>query len=220
MTTDEQRKELFCKYQSGAKQGDLQSIRNLANCYLCGLGVEQNTGKAVELLTLATDKGDDVAALILANIYYTGSVVRKDYKKAVELYTKAAEQGNTKAKILLAKMYYNGVGVKRDSSKVIDLCTQAADNNNADGNYILGILHCAGFCDLKQDFNVGLHYLEIAKSQYERENGGSAVKRLKEVEGIIWLCNQIMQGNNEAKTIFGYMLVAVNTRLFTIIAED
>jgi TPR repeat protein len=215
MITQEQRKELFCEYQSGAEQGDVQAIKNLANCYLCGLGVEQNVNKAIEWFTLAIDKGDDMAALILANIYYSGSAIKRDCKKAIELYTKAAEQGNDIAKILLAKMYYYGEGCKKDYEKVIELCVQAA-KNNADANFILGVLHSAGLCNLKQDFKVGLQYLDVAKCLYQREGASNCRKRLRDVEGIIWLCNQVVQGVQEAEIVFDYVLDTLSAKLFTV----
>ena len=99
---------------------------NLGVMYAKGRGVERNEAKAVELLTLAADKGDANAQLNLGIMYAKGRGVDKDETKAFQLCEKAAEQGHASAQYNLGAMYATGRGVKKDLERAVHLYQQVS----------------------------------------------------------------------------------------------
>ena len=99
---------------------------NLGVMYAKGRGVERNEAKAVELLTLAADKGDANAQLNLGIMYAKGRGVDKDETKAFQLWEKAAEQGHASAQYNLGAMYATGRGVKKDLERAVHLYHQVS----------------------------------------------------------------------------------------------
>lgn len=83
----------------------------MARCYMEGIGVEKNVGKAISLLQYASGKNDAKAQVNLGACYLDGLGVEADYPKAIELIQSSAEKGNTDAYWLLGKCYREGLGV-------------------------------------------------------------------------------------------------------------
>lgn len=69
--------------------------------YNRGEKVKRDDEKAVELYTLASNKGHAYAQNNLGFLYANGYGVKADYNKAFELYTLSAKQGYSKAQINL-----------------------------------------------------------------------------------------------------------------------
>lgn len=84
----------------------------LAVLYEMGRGVDQNSEKAIELMSSAADKDYGVAQCYLADIYYEGRGTEKDLEKAVDLYLKAkANQCLSRVgAVRLAECYEKGLG--------------------------------------------------------------------------------------------------------------
>ena len=83
----------------------------MARCYMEGIGVEKNVGKAISLLQYASGKNDAKAQVNLGACYLDSLGVEADYPKAIELIQSSAEKGNTDAYWLLGKCYREGLGV-------------------------------------------------------------------------------------------------------------
>ena len=71
-----------------------QELTNLANLYFDGTvdsSIEKDESKAIELWTIAADKGNDEALYSLASCYYQGRGVDHDPELAAEYFLKLAE---------------------------------------------------------------------------------------------------------------------------------
>ena len=97
-------KKYFEMNFNAAKNGLVESMRELARLYLNGVGVERNLDEAIKWLKKATDKDDEDAAIALGRIYsdYSES---KDIEKAISYLSKAAEKNNINALKKLAEIY-------------------------------------------------------------------------------------------------------------------
>lgn len=71
---------------------------NYGLCFFHGHGVKQDYSKAVEILTIAADRGDPGAQCFLAECYKYGYGVGRDQDKATKLYLLSEAQGYTLAK--------------------------------------------------------------------------------------------------------------------------
>ncbi|MGL4673649.1 MAG: tetratricopeptide repeat protein [Wohlfahrtiimonas sp.] len=69
-------------------QGDINSASNLAEFYRIGYGTEINLSKALELMTLASEKDDLFGIFNLGTYYEYGIAVPIDHAKALSLYQK------------------------------------------------------------------------------------------------------------------------------------
>lgn len=73
-----------------AHKGSLAAILRIAGVYYYGVGIEQNTDKAIEYLCLA---GDDARALVnLGTIYYEMEPTEENTRKAWEYFDRAHNQ--------------------------------------------------------------------------------------------------------------------------------
>lgn len=79
--------EAISLLDEAAHKGSLAAILRIAGVYYYGVGIEQNTDKAIEYLCLA---GDDARALVnLGNIYYGMEPTEENTRKAWEYFDKA-----------------------------------------------------------------------------------------------------------------------------------
>ena len=79
--------EAITLLDEAAHKGSLAAILRIAGVYYYGVGIEQNTDKAIEYLCLA---GDDARALVnLGNIYYGMEPTEENTRKAWEYFDKA-----------------------------------------------------------------------------------------------------------------------------------
>ena len=101
---------------SKIKAGDYQAVADLAWLYLRGVGVQQDTDKALVLLLLAAEKKISDAQTSLGELYYEGVGVEKDFDQAYALNLSAAEAGQVHAQTNVAWMSFAGEGVEKDES--------------------------------------------------------------------------------------------------------
>ena len=97
----------------------------MARCYMEGIGVEKDVGKAISLLQYASDKNDAKAQVNLGACYLDGLGVEVDYSKGIELILSSAEKSNTDAYYLLGKCYREGLGVETSIPLAIRYFTKA-----------------------------------------------------------------------------------------------
>jgi len=84
------------------ENNDCIATYGLAGMYLFGnMGLPQDTSKAIELLTLASEQGSLEAAVNLANMYEEGNGVTRDVKKFLHYTQMAAMKGNEQARFNL-----------------------------------------------------------------------------------------------------------------------
>lgn len=131
-----------------AKNGLVESMRELAKLYFQGIGIEKNFDEAMKWFEKAVDEGDDSAAVTLGNIYsenknfekaifYLSKAAdknnieaikklaeiyesRNDFEKMFECYQKGANLGNRYLMEYLANCYFLGRGVQQDDLKALD----------------------------------------------------------------------------------------------------
>jgi uncharacterized protein len=66
--------------------------------YESGRGCTKNIPKAIELYTIASEKGNPNSMSNLGRIYLSGNGVKKDVQKAISFYKKSFLYGNSSAK--------------------------------------------------------------------------------------------------------------------------
>lgn len=110
-----------CRYRTMA-------MKRIAQCYLEGEGVEQNSDIAVGWMESAFGVGKDAeAAHDLAVMYeYGRHGVEVDVVAAFEWFEKGAEQGNVESMVELGLCYELGCGVEQSDELALDWYTQAA----------------------------------------------------------------------------------------------
>lgn len=96
---------MFQEYERLANEGCSVSTYNLANCYLFGQGVKQNSELAVHLLTELAEFGDVEALNNLALCYKMGLGVKQNVGFARDLLLSAAEKGHARSQYNLGSLY-------------------------------------------------------------------------------------------------------------------
>ncbi len=104
----------------------------LADCYLDGKGVKQNSKKAVNWYRIAAGLGSSKAQYKVGYLYENGYGVQKNYAEGAKWYRKAAEQGNAEAQVRLGGMYLNGCGVAEDPVQAVKWYLKAAEQGNVE----------------------------------------------------------------------------------------
>ena len=95
----------FQLYSKAAAQGSGRGKLMVANCYIEGIGVEENIIEAIRWLQDAANSGNLLAHYNLGVIYENGgNGVPRDRKKAIKYYTIAAQNGYEPAEEALERM--------------------------------------------------------------------------------------------------------------------
>lgn len=118
--------------------------RLLANAYLSGEGVAQDTAEAVRWLRLAAEQRDAAAQYVLGILYDEGRGVPLDLREAVKWYELAAQQGMPDAQFNLALCYDTGEGVPKDPKRAAEWLTKAAKSGDAQAQTRLGLAYING----------------------------------------------------------------------------
>ncbi len=120
-------------FQAAAARNDMNGITYLGECYSRGVGVRVDYKRAVELLTTASEMGDDRAMNLLGRLYEEGRGMDKsDPQKAFALYQKAAAQGNLNAQAQLGVLYMRGMGVRRNAVEAVRLWKNGAERGDSE----------------------------------------------------------------------------------------
>lgn len=117
---------------------------SLANDYLFGRGVAQNSKLSAYWLEKAADAGDPEAQIELGYFYETGIGVVKSMERAAHWYQLAAHGGLIDAKASLGLLYFWGTGVPQDREMAAKLFREAAEKGNGLAAYQLGIMYADG----------------------------------------------------------------------------
>ena len=99
--------EVVMWIRNAAEWGHVGMQVDLANCYLCGTGVEKDEAEAVKLFREAAEQGDASAQTFLADCYLFGRGVAKDETEALTWFRRAAKQDGYNAET--AKNYLKAV---------------------------------------------------------------------------------------------------------------
>ena len=136
-------------HPSFALNPDLEAIFQKATQHFNGDGVEQDKGRAIELLKEAASGGHPGAMLELGTLYYYGvdGFLEKDLKEARRLFEQASlleENPDSQAQYNLSLMYEKGQGGVKDSVKSHYWLEQSAINGSVKSQYTLGLKYQSG----------------------------------------------------------------------------
>ena len=118
-------KEYFEMNLNAAKNGLVESMRELARLYLNGVGVERNLDEAIKCFEKANGEGDESSDLALGKIYSDYSEY-KNTEKAIFYLSKAMEKNNINALKKLAEIYK----LQNDFEKMFECYQQGANLGN------------------------------------------------------------------------------------------
>ena len=114
----------------------------LGMCYLQGKGVAQDSVRAVECFTKASEAGDSNAQFNLAVCYAQGLGCTRDEDKAFYYFVRAADQGDPKAQLQVGVCHIVGRGTPLNEAQAAVSFRLAADAGDATAQYNLGV--CLG----------------------------------------------------------------------------
>lgn len=172
-------------YKKKAVEGDITSLKKLADCYENGNGVKRDQNKALKLYIKAAEQGNAKAQLFLGEHYYNGwgscYEDERDYDEALKWYKKAAEQGEAEAQLWMGDYY----------------SAEAEEEFEGDGEYYIDIN------EAKQ--NLAIEWYTRAAEQGQCE----AQCRLAEYyfdqknfkESVKWYTKAAKQGDAEAQYV-------------------
>lgn len=163
---DKGNKELSEQYFRDCAKGSMPESALCAGVmHELGIDTKQDTEKAIENYTLASNGGSFDATFRLARLYEAGLGVVADYKKALTLYCKARDQGSFKAYNEIGYAYMHGLGTEKNIQKAIENYSEGASNGVRSSMFNLGLLYWKGK-------GVERNLLEAAKHYTEAHNAG------------------------------------------------
>lgn len=138
---------------------------DLAYAYLNGIGIQQDTQKALELWQIACDNKDFKACFNIAATYYNGEKTQNNLKQAEKIWLETCEKGAADSCLGVALLYtQNGTA---PTKKAMPFLEKACNLGNANGCYNLGVVYHQGEITPKN--------LKKARALYELAcNGGES----------------------------------------------
>ena len=117
----------FAKTASLASKGDKESLYDLGNMHLEGVGTNIDVVKAIAAFEQSANQGHTKAAYKIGLIFYEGNGIKPNSKHAFKWFRQAAEGGYPAAQYYLGKLYAAGKGVKRDRAEALVWLGKAVD---------------------------------------------------------------------------------------------
>ncbi|MCF0219808.1 MAG: SEL1-like repeat protein [Muribaculaceae bacterium] len=145
-----------------AKKNYAPAQRDLAICYLYGLGVLIDYKMAWELLNKAQKKGDADATYYIAQMYKNGQHVPKSATLYISNLKTAAQAGSNNALAELGHMYLLGdkdLNIYQDKYTAVQYLQKAAEQNNSDALLDLGFCYRDGVGGLKSNLEKSFEYI-------------------------------------------------------------
>jgi len=115
--------------------------------------VNNDYGRAWQLLKPLADSGNGQAQLLVAHMYREGLGVTPAALEAVRWYGKAAENGIPEAQHALAGAYFEGKTLPHNLEQAIAWWTRAAGAGLAAAQYNLGLIYARGLGVARDDHN-------------------------------------------------------------------
>ncbi len=102
-----------------AAEGDRDSLYDMGNMYMKGVGTNIDYAKAVSAFKQSADLGHIKSAYKLGLIYLEGTGVKTSGKEAFKWFKLAAENDNPAAQYYLGKLYADGTGTRRNRTEAL-----------------------------------------------------------------------------------------------------
>jgi len=127
---EDQQEIAFLELKRKADEGSAEAQREVANCYLRGIGTTQSEENYRYYLELAVEQHDLFAGLSMAYNYEVGyGGIPKSYAKAVKL-CKEHSTYSSKASAMLGYFYEYGLGITQDKEKAFSCYKIAAEDGD------------------------------------------------------------------------------------------
>ena len=155
-------------FMRAANAGEASAYTKLGHCYMDGIGVGADQGKAIKLYKQAAAMQDTAAMCFLANFFIKRSTKQETISAAIKLYVKAARMGDVSAQAYLGVIYYEGRYTNKNESQAYFWLKKAAEEN---GDYFSGYYLAKCYLDgigTETDSKKGF---EILKKTVERKGG-------------------------------------------------
>lgn len=146
-----------------AKQGDIKSMKNLADHY----HKQGNNEQYFYWLEQAGERGDADSYIALGDAYLYGNDCQKDLNKAEQYLTKAYyDLQSNKAKRLLGDARYEIASTRefKDENIKFKWYKSAADLGNADAQFTTGLYYSSGRI-VTQDYKTAFEYFTQSANQ-------------------------------------------------------
>lgn len=147
--------------ETDAQAGNPEAQFQLARALLKGEGLPKNTARALELMTLAANKGHAEAMGGLGYFYEKGLEVPEDQATAMEWFRKGAEAGGPKAQLNYGKLLIKSEK-NEDIQQGMKWLQAAVDQKQPDAAHFLGTIYFLGQYDQKIDYQRALDCLIIS----------------------------------------------------------
>ncbi|MGN0099038.1 MAG: tetratricopeptide repeat protein [Candidatus Methanomethylophilaceae archaeon] len=113
----EAQEDAFRVFETGVEKDIAEAYALVGQCYLDGIGVRPDIGKALEYFEIAADKGVPDAAFCVGNEYMRGRNVEPDYGKALKYFLMASKGGDPRGSNGAGILYLCGKGTEKDFKK-------------------------------------------------------------------------------------------------------
>lgn len=155
---DKNPQEAVRLFLESARQGNVYGMRNLASCYLEGVGTDADFDLAIEWLETASAKKDGLACAQLAKAY--DSWQHRNIEKKIYWHKKAAEYGNVNSMFFLGE-YFAKKGENQNLSEATRYFENAAKNGNTERLEICMIKYMNSICHLKCQWLIRVFICQI-----------------------------------------------------------
>ena len=155
-----------------AEAGDVEAQMALAQRYRFGVGVSQDSARAVEWFEKAAEQGNVQGEFSVGYMYASGeNGFKKELVKAAEWFRKAAENEHSNAQANLGMMYARGDGVEKNTETALFWLQKAADQGYAPAQLEIGRLYATGDDGMPKD-------IEKADAMYQKiaEEGNASAQ--------------------------------------------
>lgn len=143
--------------------GHVSATVELGRCYLKGIGVEKDLGKAINYLKKVADKSP-MAMLQLGKCYFKAKGIPKAASEAVKCFQKIAEI-NPEAMARLGICYLLGEGVEKDPAMAVHCLVQAAEKDFALAQYSLAVYFDRGKEGIEPNLKEAIYWYSRDASQ-------------------------------------------------------
>lgn len=160
-----------------AVQGNTESQRIVAQCYLTGTGVRKDVNEAWKWLVKAAGNSDIESQYIIGTLYRDGNGVRQSYEESAYWFRKAGKNGHHKAQVEIARQFAEGQGVQQDYRIAAENYWRAAEGGEPEGAYYYAKLVSEGRAGMKDLPKALKYYKKAAAAGF-----GDAREKVRELE--------------------------------------
>jgi TPR repeat protein len=198
---------LFCSAETPVR------LKNLAQKYYWGAGVQQNYTKALQLYLQAAEQGDTEAQFIAGGMYYRGMGTPQDLNRAFSLLYGAAVKGNStpQSQRILGQFFLTGQIIPQNYAEAMKWYTLAAENGDSESQSELAVLYFTGRGGV-QDLEKAFFWFEKSARQ------GLAVAQYS--LGIMYYTGSGVENVDLIKAYGWFSLAAGQNHLDGIAARD